>query len=221
MPRQLPIEPMPTHTSVEPPPDDDVEADDDGDGAGDPDDGEPTPSAGEPAPAPAGTAEPVPDPVAVGEPGPELAGAAELLAALPVAPALAADEAGGLLAATRRAREPPWRPAPVPPAGPPLAPPWPARRPAAGPGTTGAAPAGPAAPAAGDEPPGAPPPGTCTIRTDTDASTNSAISTPPARTGSTLPAGCSRITAAALRTPSPALLTTSASMSCGKGSAGP
>jgi len=216
MPRQLPIEPMPTHTSVDPPPDDDDDADDDGDGAGDPDDCDPEPSAGEPAPAPVG-AEPVPDPVAAGEPGPELAGGAELLAALPVAPEPEADEAGRLLADTSRARESPWRPAPVPPDAPLPVPRCPADGPAAGPGTTGAAPA----PAAGDEPPGAPPPGTCTIRTDTDASTNSAISTPPARTGSTLPAGCSRITAAALRTPCPALLTPSASMSCGKGSAGP
>ena len=211
---------MPTQTSVVP--------GDDGAGADD-GDGDPVPVSWEPpgelVPAPVGDPEAVPVRVAVAEFAPDAADAtdvAELLPALALSPALAgapapspaAGEPDDRLEDTNRVREPPWPPVPGRPA-----PPLPVCDPTA-PGGGGGAPAGPAAPVAGDDPV-AEPPGTCMIRTDTDASTNSAISAPAASTGSTLAAGCSRITAAALRSPSPALLAPSASVSFGRGSAGP
>jgi hypothetical protein len=63
--------------------------------------------------------------------------------------------------------------------------------------------------------------GRCMIRTDTDTSTNSAIRAPVTMAGSTLPAGCSRMTAVAFLYAARVLSRPSASMSCGSGSAGP
>jgi hypothetical protein len=216
-PRQVPIAPMPTHTSVVPPPDDDGDAPVDGDGAGDPvgwvpesagdgdaeEDGE---SPGELAPAPVGDAG-----LPVAEPAPDRVGEAEFLPALACAREPGPAPPDERFEDTSRAPEPRWPPAP----------PRPADGPAAGTDGAGATTAGTAAPAAGDEPAGELPPGRCTIRTDTDASTNSAISAAAASAGSRLPAGCSRITAAALRNACPVLLAPSATMSCGSGSAGP
>jgi hypothetical protein len=203
------------------PPDDDGDGADEGDAARDPVPVGWAPP-GELGPAPVGDAEADPVPVAVAELAPDVAVLLPALAGAP-APLPATDEPDERLEDTNRAREPPWPPVPELPAAPVPAPPRPVRDPTACPGAPGAAgtaPAGPAAPAAGEEP-GGEPPGTCTIRTDTDASTNTAISAPAASTGSTLPAGCSRITAAARRSPCPALLAPSASVSFGRGSAGP
>lgn len=116
---------------------------------------------------------------------------------------------------TSRVRGRRWPPAPEPPAA----------RPAVGTDGGradggGAALTGTTAPAAADEPAGEPA-GRCTICTDTDARTNSTISAAPARVGSRLPAGCSRMTAAPLRNACPVLLAPSATMSRGSGSAGP
>jgi hypothetical protein len=206
-PRQVPIAPTPTHTSVVPPPDDDGDAPDDGDG--DPADWVPGlagegDGAEEFVPAPVGDAG-----LAEAELAPDRADEAELLPALAGAREPPADER---FEDTSRVPEPRWPRAPRLAGGPA------ARTDGDG---AGADTAGTAAPAAGDEPAGKPPPGTCTIRTDTDPRTNSAISAAAARVGSRLPAGCSRITAAAPRNACPVLLAPSATVSCGSGSAGP
>ena len=75
------------------------------------------------------------------------------------------------------------------------------------------------APASGaDEPP---PAGRCKIRTDTDTSTNSAISAPVTTVGTRLTAGCARTTPVMFLSVRRVPSTPSATMSAGSGSAGP
>jgi hypothetical protein len=111
-----------------------------------------------------------------------------------------------------RVRELRWPPAPIPPTP----------RLVHGQNTGADDPGGPPVNAppdsAGREPP---PAGRCKIRTDTDISTNSAMSVPVTMVGTRLTAGCCRMTAIAFLSARRVRSRPSATMSCGSGSAGP